>query len=780
MDHPGHLYDKISSVGKGRSGNRLSEGGLSSDTPRSARRQKEWPIPAVEEAPERASKRIMTTRSTLGLPRFTKRDSIGVDSSPTVAKALSSPLSPHSTFFKASQPRDTPSKSRKSSYPEKLIYLPGSTTAYIDMTSLPTKETPRAQVWIVQQLGHFFEHKDPVLFDYTVSEAEKEAAAETAEIAAFVAKTRIVRDPSLAAPIPVPTGFPPTWYDRPGPVQEEIEEEIDESIRIGPRQSRPGRPVRYANDDDGIDPSLIDPRLLDPSLDQQEADEELGAESNVEETSEMDVDTASDGGLETAPQNLRRRAQKANYDERPKTLSEKEIYRRNYAVEHEIYPQFLFKDEAMKSIFRADDKTLSKKAFDLGTVLVKILQSTLLPSDLEEEQLLLTEFTSAIKKTYNDHGALLDAFQRLARIPYVQKAVLFYLRRIGKPEVDEFGEDNMKEEVVHRRQKYEFRSRAKQNTVPLMKPVAAKVADAWKSLSAFKPYSTPYPNLTPVAEPTTAAGPVLTTAPSTVAESSKGKGKEVDTSAPAQAATSLTAPPQRAPNLLSESQIDNLLALASGGSESEDDDDDDDDEAGDVPNTLENVFRDVQMASLLRRYVKQAAKKEDLRFLPPDDWTLLPFVTTLVDPHRTKTPDERFVALRQRPEDFVTRFVKPTVNTVLPADQAQALSELYAFMGSRVKPSPLRSIYENEGPHVGRFGKKGMRKKASGAAGPSAVGGWIRVAEEGSGRLTPGQLAAIKEDVQKEYDAKRARRERVEPEEVKEPKVATKDRPWRW
>ena len=731
MDFEGHLYDGPTPVSKSRSGSQLGLGSLSLHTPKRARRQKMWSSPRVEETPDRATATTLSTRPSREDPRLMgviNRNGTDIVSSPTIARTPTSPSSPHSTLFKASQPKDTVPKPRRSSFPEKFVYLPGS-SAYIDMTSIP-KEMPRLTIWVIQQISHFFEHEDTTPLENRASgirDRPVETPGTTSRASGPTARTLRTRSPPL---------------QHAGPA-------ID-SKRTGLRPRKPGKRVHY---EDEVD---------DDFLEQQQSEDETVAESHLDQNPESQPGKASASNLGKDPEIYLSKARKANVDERPRTLSQKEIYRRNYAVEHDILPRFSLRGDAIRNTFQVDDDTLSENALNLGTVLVKILLSTVVSMTLEEKSLLIADFKKAVKATYNDQEALVEAFHRLAKVKFIQWSVISYLNKLGKPEVKEFGESEDVVEVEYVKQLPKKRGRGRprkgdlQTEAELIGKIASPGEVTWKSLSVFKPYTTPYPNLTPAAEPAPA------TESSPTAASSKGKGKQVETLRTAEIAKHTPALFDRAQTLLNESQIDSLLALASGGSASEDEDDD-----AAVP--VEQAFRDVEISSLLQRFTQEvaAARNHAGDIVTQEDWTLLPFIMTLADPFNVKTPEQRLAILRTDFEDFAARFVKPTVNTRMRADQAQALSGVYAFMAARLKSSPFLSIYDFE-PR--RDDGAGMMHKPGPSGGGRPSGASVR----GSGRLSRGELALIKEDIQKQYDEERERQGK-DSEGTGEEKVAKKE-----
>ena len=161
MESKFSLHEDPTPTRKGRGADNLENGSPLLDTPRRARRQKARSSPKVDETPERVTAKNMTTRSKRGNPRLAKalnRGSIDVDCSPTLLQTPPLPSSPLEPFLKAGQSPNSASKPRKSSFREKFVYLAG-TSSYVDMTSIPTKETARLAIWTIQQLGHFFEHE---------------------------------------------------------------------------------------------------------------------------------------------------------------------------------------------------------------------------------------------------------------------------------------------------------------------------------------------------------------------------------------------------------------------------------------------------------------------------------------------------------------------------------------------------------------------------------------------------------------------------------------------
>ena len=347
---------------------------------------------------------------------------------------------------------------------------------------------------------------------------------------------------------------------------------------------------------------------------------------------------------------------------------------------------FKLPENAVCIIFPPHDRRISEDESNLGSVLVRVLKSVTEATTLDEEASILEHFVSAIRSSFTNKQALVKAFSKLAGNTLIQESVKSYLNLLGKPEEQEFGEsDDIYEQewILERSNGTRGPGRPRAFDLP---------AETWKTLSAFKPYSTPYPNL-PL-DPTIES--IAVTEPS--AENSKQA--ELPAGDPA---STISAPSQHVQNVLSETQIDNLLALATNGSASDDEDDD-----NGTLNPLEDLFRDDEMTAILRRHIKEetANQKPTER---REDWTLLPFVMTLADPNNTMTPEERFAISEMRFEDFAAKYVHPKVNTVMRTEQARALSEVYKWMAARTSGDLLVSPFANEGYQngVGAAGASG-------------------------------------------------------------------------
>ena len=755
MESKVSLREKPAPSSKGRGANSLGNGSPLLDTPKRARRQKARSSPRVEETPERVTGKSMTTRSSRENPRLAKALNGGSTDAACLSTLLQTPplpSSPLSPFVKAGLSPDSVSKPRKSSFREKFVYLTG-TNSYVDMTSIPTKDTVRLAIWVIQQLSHFIEHielEGTPFGDHTTRSVQVQPAqSEPLSIDSPSGHVHQASGPRLSQDLSTEP------YKSPSPPKTEEPNTdstpVTESRRQGLRPRKLAKRVRY---DDEVGHSVL--HGSDEEHDELAA---AGDSSQMKASSHGKVSGAlpseAAGAIagealctqrSVASKTDSRTVSKERWNERPRTLSQKEIYRRNWAVEHDVMPGlFKLPENALNFLFPPNDNTIFQNTSDLGAILIRVLKSVTEPTTLEEGADILRDFILIIKKSFNDKQALTQAFARLARNHVVQQSVKCYLEALGKPEEKEFGEseDIHEEEWVRERVKQFGRRRGRPAKVSNPLEPINLPAETWKTLSAFKPYSTPYPNLplNPIAELISTSGP------------SKGKGKQ--TELPTNVSTATTSAPatHHAQNVLSESQIDNLLALATTGSAS--DDEDGDNEA--PTSTLEDTFRDLEMSALLRRHIKEATAKQNPT-KRREDWTLLPFVMTLADPNNVMTPEQRFAVSEMRFEEFAALYVHPKVNTVMPANQARALSEAYKYMAARMSGKPLLSMYEYEGGQNG-----------AGSAGASSSTGLRGSTQGGSRRLTREQLDAIKEDIQKDYDEARAQKERGE-DVVKEPK----------
>ena len=405
--------------------------------------------------------------------------------------------------------------------------------------------------------------------------------------------------------------------------------------------------------------------------------------------------------------------------------------------------QFDLPKDAANSLFPPNDDTISQDVRDLGDILIKVLQSVNEPTTSAEQADILTRFTFLAKKSMKDKQSLAQAFSRLAKNNVIRQSVKRYIDKLGKPEEAEFGtiEDTNEAQWTRERAKLPGPGRGPKPKVPDAPPPMTLSPEVLKGSSEARPYISPYSNpfFNQIVEPAPAA------------ESLNGKGKQAELPANYSTATALAPPTPHAQNALSESQIGNLLAQVSISSPSGNEHADNDALAA---LTLQDPFCDLEMMAVLQRYIK-GANLQQTRAWQREAWAMIPHVTTLADPNRTMTFEQKVWILGMRFEDFAAQYLRPQVNVTMPSDEARALSEVYRYM---------RNI---ESGHT--FPRPNDYGSYPYVEAETEVEKWRALKVE-RGCLSKEQLDAIKEDIQKGYDEARAQKEKEKAGPIEEEK----------
>lgn len=340
---------------------------------------------------------------------------------------------------------------------------------------------------------------------------------------------------------------------------------------------------------------------------------------------------------------------------------------RQRALANEIgRPSFAIASELVNHPpFATDGQNKTAKVQTAGTLLMNILLGASHGGKLEQSNEAAKTLRAALDDGSLDTQSTVEALRILAMNAEIMKGI-----NAGLSIVDA-DDDSSGDEKTH------------ETTQPAESPAAsirlqsvANSQDATEIIKALnaatallnqmgdtKAYASPYSNPSPQATAVNGTGPLALNGSAQLPENSEPAGGH--------------SPDQ--------SQIDALLALANGGSLTDDEDDKtiaDPDEIGAQQFDLSGQPQtDTDVTATLQRIINQSVKERNGGY-SSNDWHMSG-VNTFSDPYEAQSVRNWAATLQSL---FAQAGV--SINTVIPAAQGYATSQLYAHLSSRARPNP--------------------------------------------------------------------------------------------
>ena len=391
-------------------------------------------------------------------------------------------------------------------------------------------------------------------------------------------------------------------------------------------------------------------------------------------------------------------AEKAAYVESEfnKRRTKREAKQRARALETGEFPSFAIAPELIDRPFSAQNPGASAEVQVAGD----LLMNTLFGSSSSRPRAGKPEASNSLKIALEngalDSRPLVEALQIMAKNTDLMKGIN---ARLNSERYDEEGDGNSGEENGQQsKQSASTRADSATSSESTLNHQSAEIIKALNAATALlnemadtKTYASPYGN------------------PPHPKKGMDDSGLATSNDASAETSSSKQATDGHG---LDQSQIDALLALANGGSLSDDDDDKtiaDPDEFD--PQQLDSggtAQSDSDIIATLQRYISQLmAERSGTE--NADESKLQPFKTTRSDPYGAQSVRDQAAILQSL---FAQAGV--SINTIMPREQGQATSQLYAHLSSRARSSTsAKTISSTQARSYGSTAQMHQRMLAS-------------------------------------------------------------------
>jgi hypothetical protein len=352
-----------------------------------------------------------------------------------------------------------------------------------------------------------------------------------------------------------------------------------------------------------------------------------------------------------------------------KRRSKREAKQRVRAIEGGVFPNFTMAPDLRKQVFSLHDPSITAEVREAGTILMKILfGSDSNHAELDSASPAMTLRAATETRAY----AYVEALGIMAKNAELVKGIVTNLDGVeGNDDVetlsgDDGGSQNLESTQARSASASSQDSSANQQSAERIKSALAATA-LLIQMDQPKPYSSPYGNPPPQAPP--AVNGHTVNAPVTNGATPKTVQKRSDDG-----------------HGLDQSQIDALLALANGGSLTDDDDDDktiaDPDEMnGQQSECSVAPEADTKVHATVQRYISQLLESQ--KGEQPPNGQVTP--STAVP----NTAANGFQSVEDQAATLQSLIAQAGVgvNTIIPAAQSHATSQLYAHLFSRARSS---------------------------------------------------------------------------------------------
>lgn len=346
-----------------------------------------------------------------------------------------------------------------------------------------------------------------------------------------------------------------------------------------------------------------------------------------------------------------------------KRRTRQEIRQRALASKAGWTPSFALKSDITSSLFPSQDAEINEEVRRIGSLLLNTLVSTSSDNNPGPNAGMPDALRAALESETLDYDSLVKALTIIASHPEIKQGIKRLLT---------VGEDNNDLDLVSGAEN-ENQPKQAANTATLQVPLTSQQSNEiirvlnaasalFNDMANTKEYVTPY------GDPPPKSGNA----------NEYGKHRSNGNAIPS------NLPEASNERVLDPSQIDALLALANGGSLTEDDDDKtiaDPDEINGQHFDEEGKSRtDNDVAATFQRIVNELAERNSGQ--SSNDRRGVPLSKPLADSYGSQT-------VRDKAATLLSLFSQAgvSINTIIPAAQSHATSQLYAHLSSRARSS---------------------------------------------------------------------------------------------
>lgn len=346
-----------------------------------------------------------------------------------------------------------------------------------------------------------------------------------------------------------------------------------------------------------------------------------------------------------------------------KQRTEREIRQRAFASEAGRIPSFVLQPDICSSLFSSQDSGMNREVHSIGSLLLKTLLLTGSDKDPQSNAEMANALRIALESEELDYDSLVQALTIIASHPGIREGINGLLDIGGDNDNLALASGDENETLP------EQAPNAPTRQVPLTSQQSNEIIRVLNAASAlFNDMANTKEYVTPYGDPPPKSG--------NINEYGKHRSNGNAVSSKLQ-----EAPSER---VLDPSQIDALLALANGGSLTEDDDDKtiaDPDEINGQPLDDEGKSRtDIDVAATFQRIVTELAERNSGHC--GNDRRGFPISKSIADSYGSQS-------IREKATTLLSLFSQAglSINTIIPAAQSHATSQLYAHLSSRARSS---------------------------------------------------------------------------------------------
>ncbi|KAL9120902.1 MAG: hypothetical protein Q9187_002539 [Circinaria calcarea] len=346
-----------------------------------------------------------------------------------------------------------------------------------------------------------------------------------------------------------------------------------------------------------------------------------------------------------------------------KQRTKREIRQRTLASRAGRIPSFVLKSDIASSLFPSQDTEMNQGVHRIGSLLLNTLLSTSSDNSLGSNTAMANALRAALESKTLDYDSLVEALTIIASHPEIKQGINRLLS---------VSDDHNDLELVsgtENENQSEQAANAPTLQVPLTSQQSNEIIRVLNAASAlFNDMANTKEYVTPYGDPPPKSGNA----------NEYGKHRSNGNAIPSNLQE---APSER---VLDPSQIDALLALANGGSLTEDDDDKtiaDPDEINGQHSDEEGKSRtDMDVAATFQRIVNELAERNSGQ--SGNDRRGVPLSKPRADSYGSQT-------VRDKAATLLSLFSQAgvSINTIIPAAQSHATSQLYAHLSSRARSS---------------------------------------------------------------------------------------------